>query len=205
MTGSSLPPAPERRVLIGRIVKVRGLRGDLKILPITWDPSRLTELKGVWLAPPEGDERYLTFKRSRVEGGMVFVRFNEAPRRDLAEALVGSELFVDIDERSKLPADHYYHDDVVGCEVVCSREGLLGNLKRVLEMPANDVWEVIGERGEILVPVLRQVVDRFDLDNRTIYVTLPEGLIGTPDPSEREAGLPAGGSAAATKKGEPSQ
>lgn len=188
MTEQASPPAPERRVIIGRIVKVRGLRGDLKILPLTFDPSRLTQLEGVWLSTPEGEERYLTPKRMRVEGGMVFVRFREVARRDLAEPLVGSELFVDIDQRSELPEDHYYHDDVIGCEVICSREGRLGILQRVLEMPGNDVWQVVGNRGEILVPVLKHVVDEFDFENRTIRVTLPEGLLEKPNPSERESG-----------------
>ena len=176
-TSPSLPP-PERRVLIGTIVKVRGLRGDVKIVPLTWRPERFDDLEGVWVVLGDGDERYLTFKRIRLESGIVFVRFNEAPRRDLAEELVGGELFIDVEERDPLPEDRFYLDDLLGCEVICSRYGRLGTLNRVMDLPANDVWVVDGgQYGEILIPAIREVVRTVDTAAKRIDVTLLEGLI----------------------------
>jgi 16S rRNA processing protein RimM len=182
MSQVASPPSPDRRVYIGRIVKVRGLRGDLKILPLTWDANRFRELEGVWVATPAGELRFMTFKRSRIEGQKVFVRFDDAPRRDLAEPLVGSELFVDEKQRAPLPEDYYYHDDLLGCEVICSERGPIGVVEEILEMPANEVWIVRGELGEVLVPAVRQFVNKLDLSKRRIEVTLPEGLVS----AERE-------------------
>ena len=108
---------------------------------------------------------------------MVYARFTDIARRDLAEPLVGSELFIDQDDRSPLPEDRYYIDDVVGCEVICSLNGDLGKLQEVLEMPANDIWRVTGPLGEVLIPVIREVVRSIDIDGRRIEVTLPKGLL----------------------------
>lgn len=177
LSSPQLPP-PDRRVLIGTIVKVRGLRGDLKIVPLTWRPERFEDLDGVWLKSDGEEEKYLTFKRIRFEGGMIYVRFNEAPRRDLAEELVGSELFIDVAERDPLPEDRFYLDDLVGCEVVCSKYGSLGKLHEVMDLPANDVWVIqSGPYGEVLVPAIREIVQRVDTDAKRVDVTLMEGLI----------------------------
>lgn len=177
---SSTPPLPphDRRVLIGTIVKVRGLRGDLKIVPLTWRPDRFDDLDGVWVARKGEEDTYFTFKRVRLEGGMVYVRFNEAPRRDLAEELVGGEMFIDVDDRDPLPESRFYLDELVGCEIHCRKYGPLGTLHEVMDLPANDVWIVKGgQYGEILIPAIQEVVHDVDTDARRIEVTLLDGLI----------------------------
>jgi len=182
------PPDPQRRVLIGRIVKVRGLRGDLKILPMTWRPDRFQQMDGVWAALPSGEERYLTFKRVREEGGTVYARFVEVARRDLAEPLIGAELFIGEDDRSPLPEDRYYVDDIIDCEVTCTRLGELGKVQEVLEMPANDIWLVSGPLGEILIPVIRDVIVSIDVESRRITVALPQGLVDAEGSGDIESG-----------------
>lgn len=170
-------PEYSKRVFIGKIVKVRGLRGDLKILPLTWRPGRFEELEEVLLTTATGEDRRYTVKRMRVEGSAVYARFNEIFRRDLAEELVNSDLFVDEDNRDKLPEGHYYIDDLVGCSVMCSRFGNVGKIAEVYEYPANEVWRVVGRYGEILVPSVGKFVDRIDLEDQKVFVTLLDGMI----------------------------
>lgn len=188
MSAASQAPAPDRRILIGRIVKVRGLRGDLKILPLTWKLERFAELDNIWVHTAAGEDRLLTVKRLRIEGEMVFARFSETPLRELAEPLVGGELFIDVADRAELPEGRYYIDDVIGCNVVCSRYGELGTLTRVLDFPANDVWQVDGPYGEVLIPVIHDVVDEVDPASGSIRVTLPDGLIETDESASEKDG-----------------
>ncbi len=173
----TIPPAPEKRVLLGTIVKVHGLRGDVKVAPLTWRPERFEQLKSIWVASKELAPVQHVLKRVRVERGMVFLRFADLPRRDLVEPLVGSELFIDERERDPLPEGYYYLDDLVGCRVYCSKHGDLGEILEVMESPGNDVWIVRGPHGEVLIPAIRQVVQRVDIEQRRIEVTLLEGLL----------------------------
>jgi len=170
-------PDESRRILIGRIVKVRGLRGDLKIVPFTWLPDRFQFLESVLVLLPDGEIKPLTLTRTRVENSMIFVRFKEAGHRDLAEELIGGEIYIDINERAPLPEDMYYLDDLEGCGVTCSIHGDLGKIVEVLDLPANDVWRVVGRFGEVLIPVIKQVVDKILVEERIVHVTLLEGLI----------------------------
>lgn len=176
---SSVPACPplERQVQIGKVVKIRGLRGDLKILPLTWNPDHFNDLEGLWFHKPDGSDEYHSLKRVRVDGAIVFVRLKDCPTRELAEPLVGSELFIDEEFRADLPENRYYIDDLVGCQVKCRKNGALGRLDEVMEMPANDVWVVHGEKGEILVPAIKSVVVDVQVEAKAILVELPEGLM----------------------------
>ncbi|MBD3165728.1 16S rRNA processing protein RimM [bacterium] len=180
-------PHPDRRVYIGRVARVRGLRGDLRVVPLTWDHHRFERLDELWCEAPDQSVHHLHIKRLRVESDAVFLRFQETPLRDLAEPLVGGRLFIDIEDRAELPDDMFYHDDAIGCEVVDVERGPLGTVTGVLSPSAHEVLEVTGPSGEILIPVAGGMVVEMDLAGKTIRVDLPEGLIeATAGESDRE-------------------
>jgi 16S rRNA processing protein RimM len=186
------PPPKDRRVGIGVVVKAHGLKGDLKVLPATWRVERFADLEGVWLEGKDGRIHWLTPRRMRFEQGMVYIRFNEAATREYAEPLIGGQLFVDVDDRDELPEDLYYVDDLIGCKVICSVNGELGTITDVMDLPANDVWQVDGSFGEVLIPVIHEIVQQIDIEAKTIQVTLLEGLLPeekkTSDPETRGRG-----------------
>ncbi len=170
-------PPPSRRLQIGLIAKVRGLRGDLKIAPMTWDVYRFEELDGVWVEMTGQEPQFYTFKRMRIEGQAVYVRFKEAPLRELAEKLVGGEVFIDDSQRLELFDDMYYIDDLVGCKIVDETHGELGTVTGVIDQAAQDIWQVDGPFGEVLIPAVIEFIVEMDLENRIINVDLPDGLI----------------------------
>ncbi len=171
------PPEPDRRVTIGQVVKAHGLKGDLKVQPLTWRPERFAELDRVWLESVDGRIHWLTPKRVRIEPGAVYLRFMEAPVREFVEPLINGRLFIDQADRDELPDDLYYVDDLVGCRVTCTVNGDLGTINDVMDLPANDVWQVDGPHGEVLIPAIHDVIDEIDIDKKQIRVTLPEGLL----------------------------
>lgn len=176
------PPAPEDRVILGRVVKVRGLRGDVKIVPSTWNLDRFRELDRLWCTRKDGETILLTITTSGQDGRFVYLRFAEAPGRAEAETLLGGELFVDSDKRAPLPDDsHYYHDDVVGCQVIDKTLGPIGKVTEVLGLGFQDVFQVQGPYGEVLVPVIADVIVTLAIDQKQITVDLPEGLIDLKD------------------------
>jgi 16S rRNA processing protein RimM len=96
--------------------------------------------------------------------------------RSAAEALTGAEVVV---ARGRLPqpeADSFYWTDLIGLTVATMDGKPLGNLVRILETGANDVYVVRQGKRETLVPALAAVVRRVDLEQRRMWVELPEGL-----------------------------
>ncbi len=91
-----------------------------------------------------------------------------------ASELVGRTVLA---READLPKDYALHDvdALLGCEVEDAHHGLLGRIEEVMRGPTQDVWVVLGPYGEVLVPVVDEVVIDFRSD--PVRVDLPEGLV----------------------------
>jgi 16S rRNA processing protein RimM len=108
--------------------------------------------------------------------GRLLLRFHGIEHRNQAEELVGKYLSVTSDELVTLPEDSYFHFELVGMKVYTEAGAFLGEIREVLNMPANDIWVVAGEQ-EILIPAVKQYVLDVDRNNRRVTVRLIEGII----------------------------
>ena len=144
--------------LLGVIVKAQGIKGEVKVKPYTDTPDVLCRLKSVFI---DGSEYDITSSRS--DKTMAYFKLNGVDDRDMAETLRGREIYVDKAKAPKLPKDRYYIDDLIGCSVFDDEGQLLGRLNNILQNGANDVYVISGEKGEILVPVLKSVIKKIDI------------------------------------------
>lgn len=167
-----MPEAREGYRAIGRVERPWGLRGDIKVFPLTDFPERFDPGARVYV---RGEERRV--QHSRWQKGRVFVALEGVERVEAAEALRGELLEVPAETSAALTAGEYYIDEVEGCAVVSVAGESLGTVREVLQPGANDVYVVArpGQR-DLLVPALRDVVVSMDLTLQRITVDLPEGL-----------------------------
>jgi 16S rRNA processing protein RimM len=106
------------------------------------------------------------------------VRFEEIADLGEAESLRGRLLLVRAEDAPPLPADRYWVHELVGLEVLTEMGRTLGKIREVLHNPANDVWLVEGDDGEVLVPALRDVIAEVDpMAGRVVIREVP-GLLG---------------------------
>lgn len=161
-------------VLIGEVLRPQGVKGELKIYPVTDDPQRFLKLREVILRRGSLAKRF-TVLQARVQPDFVFLTVEGIGDLDQAEAYRGWEVCID---RSEVPplAERWYYFELEGMEVYAG-DVLLGTLSQVLETGANDVYLVKGEKGEICVPALKSVVRRVDVEGRRMDVILPPGLL----------------------------
>ncbi|MEK7772941.1 MAG: ribosome maturation factor RimM, partial [Deltaproteobacteria bacterium] len=97
--------------------------------------------------------------------------------RGVAGALVGMEVSV---RKVDLPApaeDEYYHDDLMGMEVTSEDGMFLGRITEIISTGSNDVFQVDGPFGEVLIPVIEATAVAIDPENRKVVVRLLEGLL----------------------------
>lgn len=136
----------------------------------------------VWFVPPGDHVRKASI--SEVRGGPKgpLVSFGEINSIDDAADLVGCEVLM---LRSGLPTEVLGAlealPEVTGYRVVDSSRGEIGRVDDTIHTGANDVWEVNGRFGQVLIPVIDDVVESVDDATRTVYVTLLEGLIDERD------------------------
>lgn len=166
------------RIIIGKITGAHGVRGEVKVFPITDNVRRFAKLKKVFFV--KEDESLICEKdiaRYRMDRGNVLLTFEGVNDRDEAEKLRGIFLAVDRKDAVKLPKDSYFIADLIGMTVNDDERGELGQVKDVIETGANFVLE-IKRRGkkDILVPFVKAVCYDVDLGDSVIKCTLPEGL-----------------------------
>ena len=153
---------------IGMILRPHGVRGAIKVLPLTADVRRFQKLKEAYLERQEGYVP-ITAGEISIQPDAVFLRLSGCNTREEAEALRGLYLCVDRAHALKLPPGQYFVADMLGCAVEDSRGTPLGELTEVLETGANDVYVITGRR-RLLVPALKKLLSLVDVENRRIVL-----------------------------------
>ncbi len=160
---------------VARVIKAHGLMGEVAVKPLVDLP--LEHLCGapVWFVPPPADvtDRQLSGVRSGPKGPLL--AFTPALSTDEAHLVAGCTVLVRADALpDDMPDDE---PDPVGLRVVDEERGPLGVIEDVIITGANDVWIVQGPFGEVLIPVIDDVVIAVDELAGLITVRLLPGLI----------------------------
>lgn len=178
---------------VARVVRSHGRNGEVVVAELDGLPFCLREGMRVWLTPPALRGPHDRIVRSvRPYGDAALVRFSGVDDISSAHEIVGDLVMA---LRSDVPDAVMAHRvrDAEGRRVIDAQRGLIGVITEVMELPANDVWVVNGGRfGEILVPVIDDVVDELAEDG-DIRVTLLPGLIDEERLREGGAGTAAFG------------
>ncbi len=165
---------PPRYLIIGRVLKPWGYRGDLKIEILTEFPERFASLQTVYLGD---DAKSFSVERARQHGKFARLKLKGVDTPEAAAALRGQLVRVAIEDAVPLPAGKIYLYQVIGLRVVTTAGQSLGEITDVLDTAANDVYIVRDGAREILLPAIPQVIQATDLARGEMIVELLDGLI----------------------------
>ena len=190
-----------RWVLVARILKARGNKGEVAAELLTDFPERLTRLREVFVGRTEGknEPRPMALKScwlSQNHRGQAVFHFEGVESISEAEKFRGLEVLLPFEQRVTLPAGQYFVADLIGCSVFenpvvrpivssspCSlaeAPSLLGTVRDVQfpgeEFSGTPLLEVETSRGEILIPLAVDICTKIDTAARRIDVLLPDGL-----------------------------
>ena len=172
-------PAPSNDlVTIGEITKPYGLRGEVRVTPLTDDPERFHRLAEcvVWDASRnERETRRIT--TARRHGEAVVLGFDGCTTADGAAALTGR--FVALPRAAALPAPdgRFYPWQLEGCLVVTEDGRTVGHVTGIDHAPAQDLWIVTDGSHERLIPAVPEIVSEVDLAQRRVVIRPPDGLL----------------------------
>lgn len=163
---------------VGKIVSTHGIKGEVKVYPLTDDPSRFEELKSV-IVEKNGNQSIMNINSIKYVKNSVVLKFNEINDMESAIALKDAMLIINRKDAIKLPKDKFFICDILGCDVFDGKRGYLGKIDDILPTGSNDVYIVKGspKYKEVLIPALKSVVKNVDLENKRIDVELLEGLL----------------------------
>ena len=150
---------------IGLIVKPQGVRGELKIQPLTDDINRFRKLKSVII-----DEKTYPVTKVTVGGGVVFLSILGVSDRDQAESYRGKFISVSRENAVELKKDNYFIVDILGCIVYTDQDEKVGEVIDV-SSSRTDVFTLRCEDGKIMrFPFLKDLLVNVDVMAKKIVV-----------------------------------
>ena len=168
------------KLQIGVITGTHGIRGLVKVQPITDDAQRFLSLEEVELVQEGQEARRLRVTTAKLHKQSVLLGFEGYEDINLVEPMKGAALYVDREQAVPLEENEYYFADLIGMKVVEERDGaerLIGELTEVMETGANDVFVVRRDNGrELLIPSIADCIRQVDVEQNKMTVTLLPGM-----------------------------
>ena len=171
---------------IGAVVNVHGLRGEIRVMPVTDDPGRFELLETVEIffasaGKPAAKSSKFPLEKVRPHKNMLILKLEGVEDRNAAEELLGGIIKVSRHEALPLDEDEYYQKDLFEMTVVTEAGEELGRLVQIIETGANDVYVVRPLKNDtggkdLLIPAIKECILSVDLPNKIMTVHLMKGL-----------------------------
>lgn len=172
-------------LLVGRVVKAHGITGEVVVEVHTDDPAiRFAPGNTLRAKPSRGNSQPRSFvvDTVREHGGRLLVRLAGVQDREAADSLRGNLFVVDSDDLPPIDEpDTYYDHQLEGLHVRTTTGHDVGVVAEVLHTAAGELLAVRrdegGESREVLVPFVTAIVTSVSLDDQTVEIDPPEGLL----------------------------
>jgi 16S rRNA processing protein RimM len=165
-------------VLVGRVVKPQGRRGEVAVEAITDRPGRFPTLRRAFVPGPSGEPREVRVEGAFKHKGRYVLKLEGVDSIDAAESLRGLELRIPEADLEALPEGSYYHYQLAGLAVVDETGAPMGTVVDVVETAAETrILVVQGAEGETLLPFADAFVREVDLESRRIVAVRPEYVL----------------------------
>lgn len=164
-----------RLIIIGRILGVHGIKGELKVLPITDDPGRFYDLDAVTLIQGKTEKEY-SITNCRLHKTNVLLFLEGITNRNDAEALIGSEVGIPKELAVELAEDEFFIEELLGLPVY--NEGvLLGKMTDVMQAGGVDVYTISEGKKIYCVPARKIYFKDINVKAGRIDATIPKEIL----------------------------
>ncbi len=161
------------KIDVGKVVNVRGVRGEMKILPHSNVENLFSKLKKVYI----GDELF-KIKQAKLVKNCAAITVEGVDTPEKAREYVHKTVFAEEADMPETNKDEYYIKDIIGINVYDMQDNMLGVLSQVYFTGANDVYEITCENGEkALIPAVKQFVKSVNMKEKKMIIEPIEGMI----------------------------
>jgi 16S rRNA processing protein RimM len=164
-------------ITIGMTRKTHGVKGEIKIEPMTDHPERFKDLRRVFLTSPRGEEKECIVTSVRYMNGNPVLLLKGYDTPEKARELNGWLVQVPREEAVPLPEGQYYWFELIGMDVESEAGEKLGRIVDIFETGSNDVYVIKAGKKEIYLPATREVIRKIDRTTKRMVIHVTEGLL----------------------------
>ncbi|RPF56016.1 16S rRNA processing protein RimM [Aquisalibacillus elongatus] len=165
---------------VGKIVNTHGVKGEVRVIPITDFEERFEPGSTLYLFQHDQDQepRKLVVSSHRKHKQFELLTFEGLENINDVESFKGSVLKIPESDLFELYESEFYFHEIIGCDVYNTDGDSIGKIKEILQPGANDVW-VIERKGkkDALVPYIESVVKDVDIEGGKVIIEEMEGLL----------------------------
>ncbi|MBM7613635.1 ribosome maturation factor RimM [Alkaliphilus hydrothermalis] len=164
-----------KKLKVGRIINTHGIKGGLKVTPLTDELERFAELEWVYI---EGVEGKFYINKVQYQKNNAIITFKDLDDINLVEKFKTKFLYIDESQKRELPEDTFYISDIIGLKAYTVDHVYLGKVKDILQAGSNEVYIIANEDGkEYLIPSVKEFIPVIDIEGGKIIVDPIEGMI----------------------------
>jgi 16S rRNA processing protein RimM len=163
-------------VAVARVVKPRGLRGEVIAEVLTDFPERFDGLERVTGVMPGGERLELKIEEHWFQQGRIVLKLAGRDSVEAGEELRGCEICIDEDDAVELESDEFYDWQLADCKVETIDGNPVGTVREIMRAGGSELLVVDGER-EFLIPFVAAICTQVDVDKKVILIDPPEGLL----------------------------
>ncbi|MEG1509567.1 MAG: ribosome maturation factor RimM [Clostridia bacterium] len=153
----------KNNIVIGKVLKPQGIKGDIKILPLTDNQERFNKLDSVTI-------KGVNYKIEKVACNThgLFLKLLGLDDRTIAESLRGEDVIIPREKAIKLPKDRYFVVDMIGIEVFAD-DVCLGKIIDILQYGSADIYCVKAKVGNnFMFPALAKVIIDINIEKNIL-------------------------------------
>ena len=164
-------------IAIAKVVKPRGLRGEIVGDVLTDFPERFDNLKSVSIIRPNGEIVNAEIEKFWFQKNRVVLKFVNFDSIEAAETLRNCEVCVSETEAVELETDEYFDWELEDCMVETVAGERIGTVKEIMRTGGTEVLVVAGDTKEYLIPFAETICVEVDIENKLIKIDAPDGLL----------------------------
>lgn len=143
---------------VGAITQTHGIRGEVKVFPMTDDVSRFKNMKELILDTGK-EQIVLEVTSARPQKNLVILKFKGIDNINDVEKYKGCGLFVTKENRVKCKKDEYFIADLIGLRAIDEEGEAFGTISDVIQTGANDVYVITTKQGEeVMIPAIKDCI-----------------------------------------------
>lgn len=170
----------EELVAIAKLLKTRGLRGELVAAILTDFPERFENLEKVFGIGENGKQVELELENFWFQKERIILKFKGFDSIEAAETLRNFEICIPESEAVELEAEEFFDWQLQECFVETVEGGKIGKVREVMRTGGAEILVVEDKddpKKDYLIPFAEAICTEVDIENRLIKVDLPEGLL----------------------------
>jgi 16S rRNA processing protein RimM len=164
-------------VVIAKLVRPRGLRGEIIGDLLTDFPERFDDLKRVAIVYPTGKTAEIEIEKFWFQKNRIVLKFVGFDSVEAAETLRGGEICVTETEAVELEDDEFFDWELVDCSVETVEGERIGTVREVMRTGGTEILVVAGDTKEYLIPFAETICTDVDIVKKLIKIDAPEGLL----------------------------